>query len=182
MDVLKNLTVEMEMDKHGSLFSTNDTKALRINHSSTYPVTHGIVNEFKKAVSKELLKVLKQDSMNHLHTMVTVYGYNYSYETVNLHRFTFERYDGKIHVETRPYNTALGYEVKDTIAFDTDKQARDFMVEEIVKYVKTYIDVKENKDNYFTSNMWGGFSPLIAKYFCYWLASGKNILEKMFSS
>lgn len=147
---LNSFYVEFEVNKHGNLFCTDTTNSLRINNSSEYPVTHGILKEYKKGLNKEVAKVLKADNM---HTMITVMGYDYSYITHAFHRFTFDKYNGKVYVETRPYVKHEGFPVEETIEFDNDKQAKEYIVNTILMYAHDNINVKPNQSNYFTKDM-----------------------------
>ncbi len=149
MNNLTSMYVDFEVNKHGSLVCTDTNKTLRINNSSSYPVTHGVVKEFKKMVGKELLAILKSSG----HTMVTLYGFDSSYVTKAFHRFTFDKYNGKVHVETRPHVQGEGFEIDHVEEFDNDKQARKYMADIIEKYVYDNIHVLTNENNYFTKDM-----------------------------
>ena len=149
---MKNMAcmyVEFESNKHGSLVCTDDSRTLRINNSPSYPVTHGVVKEFKKMLNKETLSILKASG----HNMITVYGYDDFYTTKAFHRFTFDHYNGKVHIETRPYVHGEGFDIEDTIEFDNDKQARKYIVDTIAMYVNDNIDIQDNNANYFTKDM-----------------------------
>ena len=148
MTNLHTLTFEVETSKTGMLVSNDNIKKLRINNSSAYPVTFGVVDEFKKQVSKELLKGLKE---SYIHTMFTLYGSDYNYNTVNIVRFTFDKYNGRIYVQFRPI-TYKGFEVAKEQVFDSNVKAKNYILNLIESYVYEYINVQDNERNYFTKN------------------------------
>lgn len=147
--MLKNITFQYENSKTGNLVSNKIVKELSINNTSSFPVTFGVVDEFKKQVGKMVLKALKE---NNMHCMLTLYGYDYDYYTKNLVRFTFSGYNGKMHVEYRPYNSNKGFEVACEKEFNNNSQAKKYIMNMIESYVFENINVKENKENYFTSD------------------------------
>lgn len=151
---MKNLTylkVAFEVDKSGMLFSEENRKSYNLSNSIDYPVTHGIVDEYKKVLSKDTLAMLKKGNSR---SSITMYGYEpYTFKAVNICRFTFNFFNGKIEVEYRPFVEGDGFPVQLVKEFDTPAKARKYVVNMLESHLHENIDIKENFANYFTRDM-----------------------------
>ena len=147
--MLKSITVEVETHEHGMLYSVNNIKEYRLSNSETYPITDTHLDAMGKELGKQMLPLMKKYTINR--TMVTVYGYDNNYKTVNIERYTFEQMDGKLYVMERPYNGCFGFEVKKETGFEDVKDARKLLVNLVKRNIIENMEIHPEKDNPFTN-------------------------------
>lgn len=146
--MLKSITVEVETSEHGMLFSADDIKKYCLNNSATYPVTDAHLEALGKEFGKYMLPLMKKYSINR--TMVTVYGYDNNYNTVNVKRYTFEQMNGKIYIMKRPYNGSFGFEVTSEESYMDAKEARKALVNMVKEDISNNMTISDKKDNQLT--------------------------------
>ena len=148
---LANFTVEFEYGETGMLYNTENIERFKLSNSNAYPVTEHIVESYKKALSKEILKFVKKGFG---HNMMTVHGWERGYyENVNLCRFTIEVYNGKTEVQYREYTEHEGFPITVVKTFDNNTKAKNYILNIVESYIFENIKVKQNSENYFTKNV-----------------------------
>ena len=147
--MLKSITVEIETNKHGMLMTTNEIKQYRLSNSHSYPVTPTHVEALGKEFGKQMLPLMKTYGINR--TLVTVYGFDDNYKTINIKRYSFEQMDGKLYIMLRPYNGSFGFEVTDEKGFENVKDARKYLVNLVKNDIANNMNLADEKDNPFTN-------------------------------